>query len=88
MAYNELNRLQEIKHIQQLAQEKIDKYVFIDYKRVWRMLKKEKKFFKGYGTFLKYMSEPQVNPRIEKLQNSGGKQDNQLDMFQDINQKN
>ena len=82
MAYNELNYLKEVKHIQALAQEKIDKYVYVNYRDVWKMLKKEKKFFKGYGTFLKYMSESFINDRIGKAETKEQNNNNQLDIFE------
>jgi acyl-ACP thioesterase len=68
MAHNQLNYLQEVKHVQELTQQKIDEYVFITYKQVWRLLRKEKHFFKGYPTYLRYINEGQVKQRIEELQ--------------------
>ncbi len=62
-----LNRLLEIKCLQQLVQEKIDEHVFITYKQIWRLLTEEKLFFKGYRTFLRHIAEPQVSKRICNL---------------------
>lgn len=67
MPYTELDYLVEVKHIQDLTREKQDKFVFITYKEIWRQLRNEKRFFRGYRTYLKYINEAQVNTRIARL---------------------
>ena len=69
---NELNHLQHIKYIQELTQEKIDQYVYITYKQIWRLLQEEKRFFLGYRTFLNYIGESKLDSRIKELQNKNG----------------
>lgn len=68
MPYEHLSRLLEIKYVQDLTQQKIDEHIFITYKKIWEILCNEKKFFRSYRTYLKYISEPGINERIKKLQ--------------------
>lgn len=68
MAHNELNYLKEVRKIQQLTQERIDEHVYITYKMIWGILCSEDLFFKGYKTFLKYISEPRVATRIADIE--------------------
>jgi len=63
---NTLQYLKEVKHIQELTQQMKNEYVYITYKMIWRKLCTKNQFFKGYRTFMKYISEPQIKTRIEE----------------------
>ena len=67
MPYNSLNALIEIKHVQEMTQEILNKEPYINYKNIWKRLCRENKFFKSYHTYLKYINETCINERINKL---------------------
>lgn len=68
MAYNQLNHLLKVKHIQQLVRDLYEDSAHLATRAaMWRILRKEKRFFAGYRTFLRYTDEPRLNERIEAL---------------------
>ena len=70
MAYNQLNYLEEVKHTQMLISQLYEESAgFATMAWMWRKLRKEKKFFKGYHAFLRHASEHSLDTRIEALQN-------------------
>ncbi|MDL2315052.1 ACT domain-containing protein [Bacteroidales bacterium OttesenSCG-928-C19] len=73
MAYNEYNYLIEVKHTQALVQEKLNIYAFITYKRIWIMLREERRYFKSYATFLKHIGECNIDTRIATIRDSNSK---------------
>lgn len=82
MAYNHLNYLLEVKHVQSMIAILYNESAgFGTMAWMWRKLRDEKKFFACYHTFVKYANEPRINERIERLQNCQKVNQQQLKMF-------
>ncbi len=68
MAYNKLNYLLKVEHTQKMIAELYEESAgFGTLMWMWRRLRKEKRCFDSYNTFLRYASEPRVAERIREL---------------------
>jgi len=68
MAYNQLNYLLKVKQTQEMIAELYEESAgFGTLSWMWRKLRKERRFFGCYRTFLNHASEPRLESRITEL---------------------
>jgi len=59
-----LNYLEKVKHVQELVKKQQEKYVFINFRQIWKNLRKEKLYFEGYNSFIRILGEGNLSSRI------------------------